>query len=100
MTKPFKYFIWGLIVDVVSLLVYGLYLLVATALNYKGRCGVFWFFGGDGHPCTFVDYLRQEMEFILFAIVAELWWLLLPAAALMPVIGYLLGRRRQALKFK
>ena len=100
MTKPFKYFIWGLIVDVVSLLALGLYWLVVIALNYKGRCGVFWAFGGDGHPCAFVDYLRQEMGFILLAVVAGLGWLLLPAAALMPVIGYLLGRRRQALKFK
>ncbi len=41
MTKPFKYLIWGIIVDVVSLSAISLYLLVAIALNYKGRCGVF-----------------------------------------------------------
>ncbi len=38
------------------------------------------------------------MGFILFGVLAELGWLILPALALMPVIGYLVGRRRHALK--
>ncbi len=53
---------------------------------------------GDGHPCPFFDYWKEVMGFILFGVLAELGWLILPALALMPVIGYLVGRRRHALK--
>ena len=93
-TKPFKYLIRGLVVDAVILAAISLYLLTAIALNYKGRCGVFWFFGGEGRPCPFVEYMKHEAGFIFLAILFELWWLILPALGLFPVIGYLIGHRK------
>jgi hypothetical protein len=96
LTKPFKYLIRGLIVNVGILFIASTYLLVATALNYKGRCGVFWFFGGEGRPCPFLEYMRGEM-FFLVASLFQLWWMILPAFALIPGIAYLIGRRRNSL---
>ncbi len=94
MTKPYKYLVIGLIVNVVLLLIAGSWLVVTIALSYKGRCGVFWFFGGQGRPCTLLEYMKEELWFSLIVIVFELWWLILPAFAVLPVVGYLIGRRR------
>ena len=40
----------------------GTYLLVTIALSYKGRCGVFYFFGGQGRPCPLSEYMEQELH--------------------------------------
>ena len=92
MIKPFRYFIRGLIADVIILAAVSLYLLVSIALNYKGRCGVFWFFGGEGHPCPFSEYMRREAGFIFLAILVELWWIILPVLVVIPALAYLIGR--------
>lgn len=94
MTKPFKYLVRGLIVNVGILSAVSLYLLVAIALSYKGRCGVFWAFGGDGRPCSFFEYMRQVVPFVFLPILFALWWLILLAFPLLPGIGYLIGRHR------
>ena len=94
MTKPLKYLVRGLIINVGILFTVSLYLLVAIALNYKGRCGVFWVFGGDGRPCPFFEYMRQEVQFIFLPILFALWWLILLAFPLIPGIAYLIGRHR------
>ena len=96
MTKPFKYLVKGLIVNIGILSTVSLYLLVVIALNYKGRCGVFWSFGGDGRPCPFFEYMRHEVALIFLPILVGLWWLILPAFALIPGIGYLIGRHRNS----
>jgi hypothetical protein len=96
LTKPFKYLVRGLIVNVGILFIASIYLLVTIALNYKGRCGVFWFFGGEGHPCPFLEYLREELWFILIPLLFYFWWLILLAFAVIPGIGYLIGRRRNS----
>jgi hypothetical protein len=100
LTKPSKYFFIGLIVNVVILLIFGSYLLVSTALSYNGRCGVFWFFGGQGHPCSRLEYMREESAFAL-AGALEFWWLILiPSAiafAVLPAIGYVIGHVRSTL---
>jgi hypothetical protein len=91
-----KYLLIGLIVDFVILFVAGGYLLVSLALSYKGRCGVFWFFGGDGRPCPFHEYMGQELV-LLIAGLLEFWWLILlamPVFLMIPSIAYLLGRLR------
>jgi hypothetical protein len=36
------------------------------------------------------------MAFILLAALSQIWWLILPALALSPFIGYLLDRRGAA----
>jgi hypothetical protein len=90
LTKPFKYLVRGLIVDVGILCIASIYLLVSIALNYKGRCGLFWFFGGQGRPCPFLEYMRGEL-FFLVASLFPLWWLILLALAVIPGIGYLIG---------
>lgn len=94
MTKPSKYFVIGLILDVVILFIFGSYLLLSTALSYNGRCGVFWFFGGQGHPCSRLEYMREELGFAL-AGALEFWWLILIAIAIafsvLPAIGYVIG---------
>ena len=96
LTKPFKYLVRGLLVNFGILFIAGIFLLVAIASNYNGRCGVFWFFGGEGRPCSFLEYMRGEL-FILAAILFEFWWLFLLAFAVIPGIGYLIGRIRDSL---
>jgi hypothetical protein len=96
LTKPFKYLVRGLIVNVGILFIASIYLLVTTALNYKGRCGVFWFFGGEGRPCPFLEYMSGELALFFVPILFELWWLILLAFAVIPGIGYLIGRRRNS----
>lgn len=96
MTKPYKYLVAGLIGNVVILLIAGSWLVVSIALSYKGRCGVFWFFGGQGRPCTLLEYMKEELGFSLILIVFELWWVILPAFVVLPVAGYLIGRRRSS----
>ena len=95
MTKPFKYLVTGLIVNVGILFIAGSYLLVAIVRNYKGRCGVFWFFGGQGRPCSLLEYMKEELGFMLIPLL-EFWWLILLAFALIPGISYLIGRRRNS----
>ena len=97
MTKPFKYLVRGLIVNVGLFFIVTTYLLVTTALNYNGRCGVFWFFGGQGHPCTRLEYMREELGFFLIPFLFEFWWLILLAFAVIPGIGYFIGRVRDSL---
>jgi hypothetical protein len=70
--------------------------LVSIAFNYKGRCGVFWVFGGAGRPCPFSEYMRREAGLVFFLMLVELWWLILPALALLPFTGYLMGRHRRS----
>lgn len=94
MTKPFKYLVIGLIIDFLVLLIGGTWLVVTVALNYNGRCGVFWFFGGQGRPCPLLEYMKEELSFALILIVFELWWVILPALVVLPVVGYLFGRHR------
>ncbi len=96
MTKPLKYLVRGLIIDVLILFVASLYLLVSIALSYKGRCGVFWFFGGQGRPCTRLEYLKEELAFILIPLLFYFWWLILLLFIAIPAIGYLIGRRRES----
>ena len=97
MTKPFRYLVKGLIINGVILLAVSLYLLGSIAWSYKGRCGVFYFFGGEGRPCPFLEYLRQELLFILIPLLGYFWWLILLLFLVIPGIGYLIGRRRDSL---
>lgn len=95
MTKPLKYLIIGLFVNFVILCVAGIFLVVSTALSYNGRCGVFYFFGGQGRPCPLLEYMKEELGFNLIAMFSLLWWLILPAFLVIPGIGYLIGRLRK-----
>ena len=74
MVRPYRY-VFELIADLIVLAVIGGYLLATIALNYKGRCGVFWFFGGEGHPCSRSEYMKEEAGFLLFGILGlpEVW---------------------------
>jgi len=71
LTKPFRYLVIGLIINFGILFIAGSYLLLAIVLSYKGRCGIFWFFGED-QPCPLVEYIREEFGFILLLTVFEL----------------------------
>jgi len=84
--------------DVIILAAVGLYVLVDIALSYKGRCGVFWFFGGEGHPCPRSEYVRETAVFLLFGLAGNTETLLLipPALCVLPLVGYLIGRRRES----
>lgn len=92
MTKPFKY---SLILNFALIFVAFSYLVATIAMSYKGRCGVFWFFGGQGRPCTLREYMKEELWFALIALW-YVWWLVLPACLLIPAIGYLIGRLRNS----
>jgi len=96
MTKPVRYFLLGVIADVIILAAIVLFVLVNISLSYKGRCGVFWFFGGAGHPCSRSEYVREEAGFLFFALLdnTETLLLILPALSILPVLGYLIGRRK------
>ena len=96
MTKPVRYFLLGVIGDVIILAAIVLFVLVNISLSYKGRCGVFWFFGGAGHPCSRSEYVREEAGFLFFALLdnTETLLLILPALSILPVLGYLIGRRK------
>jgi len=97
MTKPLRYFLRGVMADVILLAVVSLYLLADIARSYKGRCGVFWFFGGEGHPCPRSEYVMEVAGFILFGILGntETWSLILFTLGIPPLLGYLIGRRRE-----
>ena len=71
MTKPLRYLLRGVIADVIILAAIILFVLVNIALSYRGRCGVFWFFGGAGHPCSRSEYVRQEVGFLFFALLGQ-----------------------------
>ena len=97
MVRPYRYVIGGFIADVIALAVIGGYLLVRIALNYNGRCGVFWFFGGEGHPCPRSEYMREVAGFLLFGILADpaVWVSILLVLGLPPLLGYLIVRHRR-----
>jgi len=98
MTKPFKYLVAGLVVDFVILFIAGSYLLVSIALSYNGRCGVFYFFGGEGRPCPLHEYMKEELGFAIAGLL-EFWWLILlavPAFFVIPGIAYLISFRRNS----
>jgi hypothetical protein len=94
MTKPLRYFLRGIIADVIILAGIVIFVLVDIALSYRGRCGVFWFFGGAGHPCSRSEYVKEEAAFFFIALVGtpEAWLLILPALSIIPLLSYLLGR--------
>lgn len=98
MTKPLRYFLRGILANVVILVAISLWVLINTALSYRGRCGVFWFFGGEGHPCSRLEYIKEEMGFGLIGLVGtpEAWLFILPALVVLPVLGYLIGLSRRA----
>jgi hypothetical protein len=84
--------------NAVILAVFSIYLLASIAFSYKGRCGVFWFFGGEGHPCPRSEYVMEVLGFMLLGISedVETWSLMLLALGILPLLGYLIGRRRGA----
>ena len=96
MKQPLRYFLRGVMADVIILAAVGLYVLVDIALSYKGRCGVFWFFGGEGHPCPRSEYVMEAAGFLLLAITDDpvVWVPILVALSVLPLLGYLIGRRR------
>jgi len=98
LTKRFKYLVLGVIVNFVILFIGAGYLVVAIALSYEGRCGVFYFFGGEGRPCPLHEYMKEELGFAIAGLL-EVWWLLLlafPAFLVIPGIAYLIGLRRNS----
>jgi hypothetical protein len=95
LTKPSKYLVIGVFVNFVILFIAGSFMVVSTALSYNGRCGVFYFFGGQGRPCSLPEYMKEELGFYLIATFSVLWWLILPAFLVIPGISYLIGRLRQ-----
>jgi hypothetical protein len=94
MTKSLWYVVRGIIADVIIVAVIGILVLVDIASSYRGRCGVFWFFGGAGHPCSRLEYVKEEAGFFFIALVGlpESWLVILPALCIMPVLSYLFGR--------
>lgn len=94
-TKPIRYLFIGLFVNFVIVFIAGSWLVVSIALSYKGRCGVFYFFGGQGRPCPLLEYMKEELGFNLIALFSFLWWLILPAFLVIPGIGYLIGRAQR-----
>ena len=98
MTKPLRYFLRGIVANVIILVAITLFVLINSALSYRGRCGVFWFFGGEGHPCSRSEYVKEEMAFGVIGLIGlpEVWLVILPALAVLPVIGYLIGLARRA----
>ena len=76
------------------LAVVSVYVVISVLYSYKGRCGVFFFFGGDGHPCTRWEYLKEETAFIVLGILdaKEVWVPGLLFLTALPLFGYLLGR--------
>jgi len=98
MTKPLRFFLRGILANVIILVAITLWVLINSALSYRGRCGVFWFFGGEGHPCSRSEYVKEEMAFGLIGLIGvpEVWLLILPALAVLPVLGYLIGYSRRA----
>ncbi len=96
MRKPVRYLLRGVIADAAILAAVSLYLLASIALNYEGRCGAFFFFGGAGRPCTRSEYVLEAAGFILFGVLddTQTWVLILLALAALPLLGYLIGRRR------
>jgi hypothetical protein len=84
--------------DAIILAVVSLFLLVRVALNYDGRCGAFFFFGGEGRPCPRSEYVMEVAGFILFGILDDVgaWALILLALGVLPLLGYLIGRRRES----
>ena len=86
-TKALKYLFVGLLVDIVMVLVAGLVLSV----TYEGYCSSLGF-GGPRQPCSRIAYIIQ----IMLVISIAGWWLLLPALALPPAVGFHIGRGRPA----
>jgi hypothetical protein len=81
--------------NLVILFIAGSFAVVSIALSYNGRCGVFYFFGGQGRPCPLLEYMKEELGFNLIALCSVLWWLILPVFLVIPGIGYLIGRLRK-----
>jgi hypothetical protein len=79
--------------NAVILAVFSIYLLASIASSYKGRCGVFWFFGGEGHPCPRSEYVMEVLGFMLLGISddVETWSLMLLALCILPLLGYLMA---------
>ena len=98
MTKPVRYFLRGIIADGIILAVISLYLLVSIALSYRGRCGVFYFFGGQGRPCPRPEYILEQAGFLVLGILddTQTWLLILLAFGVLPLLGGLVGCRRES----
>lgn len=98
MTKPVRYFLRGIVADGIILAVIGLSLLVRIALSYKGRCGVFFFFGGQGRPCPRSEYVLEGAVFLALGILddTQTWLLILLALGVPPLLGCLVGLRRES----
>jgi hypothetical protein len=96
-TKPVRYFLRGIIADGIILAVSSLYLLVRIALSYKGRCGVFFFFGGQGRPCPRSEYVLEQAGFLVLGILddTQTWLLILLGLGVLPILGCLVSRRRE-----
>jgi len=95
LTKPSKYLVIGLFINFGILFIAGSWLVVEIALSYKGRCGAFYFFGGDGRPCPLLEYMKEELGFNLVVLFSFFWWLIFPGFLVIPGIGYLIGRSRK-----
>ena len=61
-----------------------LYLVGSTAVGFNGYCGGLMPFLAGPHPCSFVEYMQNNLSLTLGIAVLEFWWvialiLLIPA---------------------
>jgi len=93
-TKSLRYFLWGILADAALLAGVSLYMVGSVLYSYNGRCGVFFFFGGEGHPCSRWEYLKEETAFVTLGLLdaKEVWVPALLFLTVLPMFGYLLGR--------
>ena len=94
-TKALRYMLYGLLVDVALVLAALLLLAALAAVNYDGQCGLGIIFGSGRYPCSRGEYVRDVVTLLALGGALDFWWALLPALAVPPVVGFIIGLRRR-----
>ena len=89
-SKVGKYFLRGVLMDVIIIALVFLVVLLPMALNFNGKC--FNPIGLDtfSSECTFSNYLLQGVFMILFAAIV-FWWAVIPLLIIPPLVGLIIG---------
>ena len=89
-SKVHKYFLGGVLVDIVIILLVFLIVLLPMALNYNGKC--FNPIGLDtfSSACDFTEYIWQGILMLFFAAFV-FWWVVIPLLLIPPVVGLIIG---------
>jgi hypothetical protein len=88
-----RYLLRGVYVALGIVLCIAIAFLVSVAFSYDGKCGGFFPGVSAPDPCSFWEYLSEDIALFAILLAVAYWPIALSVLLLPPLVGYWLDRR-------